>query len=455
MTHYDLAIIGSGSGNTLLTPEYEGKRTAFIEQNPVYGGTCLNVGCIPTKMFVYAADVARTVEEAAKYGIDARLDGVRWRDIRDRVFGRIDPISDGGASYRRDADDTDLYVGQARFVGQTELEVHGADGVQKVTADTIVVATGSTPRIPEALAESGVEVHTNETIMRIDELPAHMTIVGGGFIAAEFAHVFDALGVDVTIVTRGACMLSRVDETIQQAFAEIAREQWDVRTNAQVEHATQGERITLTLTNGDEIETDLVLVAAGRAPVAPPGAREAGIELHDDGRIEVDEFGRTTVGGVWSLGDASSPYQLKHVANQEARCVSHNILHPDDLRAFDHRYVPAAIFTHPQIAHVGLTEAQARSTGRPLTVKVQKFGDTAYGWAMEDTTDLFKILADRETGEILGCHVMGPDASTLIQPIVQAMSFEQSAIGLAREQYWIHPAMSEVVENALLGLEFD
>src|SRR5690606_23421545 len=162
--------------------------------------------------------------------------------------------------------------------------------------------------------------------------------------------------------------------------------------------------------------------------------------------------GRTTATEVWALGDVSAPLQLKHLANHEARVVAHNLAHPDDLRSFVHTNVPAAVFSHPQVAMIGMTEEQAREAGYDVSVKVQRYGDTAYGWAMEDTTGVVKLVADRSTGLLLGAHLMGPHASTLIQPIIQAMAFGQGAHEVARDQFWIHPALAEVVENALLGL---
>ena len=149
----------------------------------------------------------------------------------------------------------------------------------------------------------------------------------------------------------------------------------------------------------------------------------------------------------------SSDYQLKHVANHEARVVAHNLAHPGDLRSFDHRYVPSAVFTSPQIASVGLNEQQLKIRGRSYVTTSQAYGDTAYGWAMEDTTGVCKLIADPVTGKLLGAHLMGYQASILIQPLVQGMSLGQTVTQMAHGQYWIHPALSEVVENALLGLE--
>ncbi|HET6625443.1 MAG TPA: mycothione reductase, partial [Nocardioidaceae bacterium] len=171
------------------------------------------------------------------------------------------------------------------------------------------------------------------------------------------------------------------------------------------------------------------------------------------GLVVVDDFQRTTAEGIWALGDVSNPYQLKHVSNAEARVVQHNLLHPDDLVRADHRFVPSAVFTSPQIASVGLTEREAAAQGVAFVSSRQAYGDTAYGWAMEDQTSFAKVLADPGTGLLLGAHLLGPQASNLIQPLIQAMSLGQTAHDVARGQYWIHPALAEVVENVLLGLD--
>ena len=181
--------------------------------------------------------------------------------------------------------------------------------------------------------------------------------------------------------------------------------------------------------------------------------------MHEDGRIKVDEFGRTTCQGVWALGDVSSPYMLKHVANAEQRAVTHNVIAAmkgsDDFVPMPHQHVPYAVFTHPQIASVGLTEREARDAGHEVTVKVQNYGDVAYGWALEDTTGVVKLVADRQSGKLLGAHLIGPQASTLIQQLVTIMAFDLDLREIPRRQYWIHPALPEVVENALLGLDLD
>jgi len=457
--HFDLAIIGTGSGNSLVTDDFDDKRVAVIEGG-TFGGTCLNVGCIPSKMFVYAADIVEHIREAKRYGIDATLDGVRWRDIRDRVFGRIDPISESGKRYRVEGRNTTAYLGHARFTGDRELTVDLGDaGRETITADQVVVAAGSRPVVPDVVADSGVAFHTSDTVMRIDEVPGHLAIIGGGYIAAEMAHVFSALGARVTILARGPQLLRHLEHDLSVPFTDLAREQWDVRTSTRVlgvSSREDGAGVRLQLDSGSDVDADLLLVATGRTPNTDDlGVEAGGIRLHEDGRVVIDDYGRTTAPGVWALGDVCAPYQLKHVANAMARAVAHNLVHGDDLVALPLSNVPAGIFSHPQLATVGLSEAECVDQGRRHVTYVQRYGDTAYGWAMEDTTSVCKLVADPATGQLLGAHLMGPQATSLVQPLVQAMAFGTPVREVARGQYWIHPALAEVVENALLGLDLD
>ncbi|MHA6793295.1 mycothione reductase [Pseudonocardia bannensis] len=459
MRHHDLVVIGSGSGNSIIDSRFDDLDVAIIEHG-VFGGTCLNVGCIPTKMFVYAADVAEVVRHASRYGVDASVDKVRWTDIRDRVFARIDPISEGGREYRADPERTPNvtpYFGHARFSGPKTLIVDRADGTgsDEITADRIVIAAGSRPVVPPQVAESGVPYETSDTIMRLGSLPERLVILGGGYIAAEFAHVFSALGAEVSVVARSGQLLRQQDELIADQFTKLARQRWDTHLGLDVERVTGGDgEVHLHLSGGGTVHGDTLLVATGRIPNSDRlDLDKAGIPVHDDGRIVVDARQRTAAEGVYAMGDISSPYQLKHVANHESKVVAHNLAHPDSPRESDHRFVPSAVFTDPQIAAVGLTEAQCREQGLDYTVKVQEYGHVAFGWAMEDTTGFCKLIAEKGTGRLLGAHLMGPQASSIIQPVIQAMSFGLDARTMATGQYWIHPALPEVVENALLGLE--
>jgi mycothione reductase len=451
VTHYDLVIIGTGSGNSILDKRFADWRVAIVEKG-VFGGTCLNVGCIPTKMFVHPADLAAMPAAGKRLGVDATLDGVRWTEIRDRIFGRIDPISAGGRDYRQhhpDNANVTVYEGTARFTGPRELEIDGA----RITADRIVLAAGARPVELDVPGLDEVGFHTSDTIMRIDALPRHLTIIGSGFVSAEFAHVFSSFGVEVTVIARSDALLRHEDSDISQRFTSLAKEKWDVRLERKVLRASRAEgRIQLDL-DGDVVNTDLVLVAIGRTPNSDLlNLKAAGIEVTEAGHVVVDPCQSTTAEGVWALGDISSPIELKHVANHEARVVQHNLLNPDSLMDADHRFVPHAVFTSPQIASVGVTEEQAREQGLDYVTAKQDYAGIAYGWAMEDNTGFAKLLADPVSGQLLGAHIIGPQASTLIQPLIQAMSFGLSARSMAGGQYWIHPAMPELIENALLNL---
>lgn len=474
--HYNLIIVGTGSGNSI--PEELNDRKIAIVEKGVFGGTCINVGCIPTKMYVYTADVARELADAGRYDLypvggaaetPAPVAGWRvdWDALKERVFGkRIDPISRGGEEYRR-GDETPnitLYSDKATFVGDRTLRI-GEDGASSttITGDQVVLATGTRTWVPPVIEESGVPYRTNIDIMRMDELPRTMVILGGGIIAVEFAHIFSALGVDVTVVNRSESLLRRFDDTVSSRFTEVAGTQWTNLLGRTVTGAeADGGLVTLTLDDGRTLACDELLLAQGRVPNGDLlDAAAGGVELADDNRIIVDDYGRTSAKGVWALGDAANELQLKHVANQEARAVFHNVAADGasdaDLVPFKHDNVPGGIFSHPQIGYVGMTEAEARAwaeeNGRTVTVKVQEYSDVAYGWAMEDTTGFCKLIADADSHRLLGAHIMGPQAATLIQLLVTAIEFDLDLQDFATKQYWPHPSLSELVENAVLGLE--
>lgn len=457
--HYDLIIIGTGSGNSILDPRFADWKTAIVEKS-VFGGTCLNAGCIPTKMFVHTADLAATPLISSRFGVDEELRGVRWRDVRDRIFGRIDPIAAGGRQYRIEHEDNanvTLYEGEARFTGYKQLTVTLPEEIETLTADRFVLAAGSRPLVPDIDGLDQVGYHTSDTVMRLDELPSRLAVLGSGFIGAELAHVFASFGVQVTIIARSGHLLRHEDADISQRFTELAGRRFDLRLDSHPKRArrtTSG--ILLEFEEGGGVETDLLLVATGRQPNSDLlDAGASGVSIVDDGFIAVDDYQETSVEGVYALGDISSPYQLKHVANHEARVVQHNLLHPDDRIRADHRFVPHAVFSSPQIASVGLTEEQARERGLRYVTSKQDYSGIAYGWAMEDTSGFAKLLADPATGRLIGAHIIGPQAATVIQPLIQAMSFGLDARSMARGQYWIHPAVPELVENALLNLPLD
>lgn len=463
MPHHDLVIIGTGSGNSVITADLEGLDIAIVEEG-TFGGTCLNVGCIPTKMFVLPADRVLDAADAGRLGVTFGAPHVDWSAIRERIFGRIDPITASGDAYRRGQDFVTVYAGSARFIGDRALALSTG---QEVTADRIVVAAGSRPSgypidgLRSPAPELGL--HTSDTIMRLDTLPETMIVLGGGFVACEFAHVFSALGVDVTQVQRSDVLLRQEERALAERYTALAKERYDVRTDTVVTAAQRHQdtwHLTLDGPAGtDIVSAPIVLLATGRTANSDRlDARAGGLEVHRDGRVVVDSQQRTTAPGVWALGDICSAAALKHVANYQAKVVAHNLAVDlgrsapgTEAQTVDHRVIPHAVFGHPQIASFGPTAEQLRARGTAYLTKTQAYGDVAYGWALEDREGFLTVHADLD-GQILAAHCLGPQASTVIQPLIQAATFRQPAHQVARDQYWIHPALAEVVENALLGL---
>ena len=454
--HVDLCLIGSGSANTIPDERFDDLSIAQVEES-TFGGTCLNVGCIPTKMYVHPADLARTPEHAAGLGVDLRLDRVRWADVRDRIFGRIDPISADGQRHRRDSRNITLYTQRGRFVADKRLRLD--DGTE-ITADRFVIGAGSRVRVPEIDGLDRVPYETSDTVMRLAERPASMIIVGAGYVAAEFAHIFSAYGTAVTLVGRRDTVLRTEDHEVSARFTELLGRRIDLRLQHQVVavRPAQGCGVVVDARGPDgaavALMAEVLLLATGRIPNGDRlDPQRTGVRLDSAGFVAVDRHQQTTAPGIFALGDVSSHQQLKHVANHEARVVQHNLLHPDNMISSDHRFVPHAVFSDPQVASVGLTQQAADEQEVSYVTGRYAYGGIAYGWAMGEANEHFaKVLAEPATGRLLGAHLIGPEASSLIQPLIQAMSFGVRADELAYGQYWIHPAMAEVVENALLDL---
>ncbi len=452
MKNFDLLIIGAGSGNSVIGPEHDDWDIAVAEHG-AFGGTCLNVGCIPSKMFVYAAEVASLAADSQRLSLDTSFNSVDWLAVRDRIFGRIDPIAAGGLSYRQGLPNVTVYTDTARFVGPRRVAV----GDETITAERIVVAAGAHPTIPEIAGIQDCGYHTSDTIMRLDALPQRLLVLGGGYIAAELGSVFGAFGSQVTFILRGNTFLRSEDDDIRQRFTTAYEQRFDVHFNTRVLQAQrQNGEIILTVESGDghsKLRGDELLIATGRQPNTRNLNTAAGeIEVDQAGYIVTNDELHTSAEGVWALGDVTNPLQLKHVANHEARVVRHNLTHPDNPVHKDHRFIPHAVFGHPQVASVGLTERECQQRSIPYSCHVQPYSAAAYGWAMEDTDSAVKVIAHAETRKLVGAHIIGPQASTLIQQLIQGMHFDLTVDQMAREQYYIHPALPEVVEQALLEL---
>jgi mycothione reductase len=449
--HFDLVIIGAGSGNMLFgNADLSDWRVAIVERDR-FGGTCVNRGCIPSKMLVHTADVADTVRGAERFGVHAHLDGVDWPAVRDRIWRRLDPLH-GSASHYREGRGVSVFNALARFTGFKTLDVGG----ETITAERFVLAAGARTVIPDLPGLGDVSYETSDTIMRLPKEPRRLVILGGGFVAAELGHVFAALGSEVTICARGNRLLPREDTDIAYAFTNKARD-WaalELDTDAQrVEHTRDGVRLTLRRDGQDvTVDGDVLLVAVGRQPNGDVlDVAKTGVDA-DDGRVIVDDTFRTSVDGIWAFGDLTNRYHLKHCANQQGRIVAHNLCHPDHLEHASKVPAPHAVFTNPQIAGIGPTEAELRAAGRSYVTTQRRYSGVAYGWALEDTSSFLKVIGDPESRCLIAAHIIGPQASTVIQPLIQAMYLGNTVEEVAHDVVYVHPALTEVVENACIDL---
>ncbi len=454
MKQYDVIVIGSGSG-ALVTEAAAaaGLKTAVIERGPLVGGTCLNWGCIPSKQLIYVADSVVAVQEAGKLGIEARVDSVDFTAVMDRVR-RSRAAAEGSIRRAYEANaDVDFYFGEGRFTGPHTLEVNG----ETLRADKIVVAAGSRPSVPpiKGLAETGYL--TNETILELTERPASLLVIGGGYIAVEFGHFFAAMGTRVTILEVTDRLVLAEEPEIAALLEKKLRQRLDIHTGVTIEEVAGGPGgVTVTATDKKtgtraRYTASHLLVATGRrsnADTLDTGA--AGLKLDARGFIEVNDRMETNVPGIWAVGDINGRPMFIHMANREAAYAAENVVRGADLPV-DFSVVPHAVYSHPQIASVGIREADAPK-GREISVAVVRYAETAKGEAMLDEDSFVKIILDKKTREILGCHIIGPYAPELLQEVVNAMTSGGGPDEINRGIH-IHPAMTEIIAMAVNSAE--
>ncbi|MCH8801883.1 MAG: mycothione reductase [Chloroflexi bacterium] len=453
MRKFDLIVIGSGSGLEVSADVSDaGRSVAVIEEGP-FGGTCLNRGCIPSKMLIHCADVMQTVQNAAAFGIHAKVERIDWRFIVQRAFEEVDADAAMIERGNRQSENIEVFKGRGRFTGPKIIAVTGPGlDEEELTADTILIAAGTRPWVPDIPGLDRTPYITSDEALRLPEQPRRLTIIGGGYIAAELAHFFGALGTEVTIIHRRGLMLREEDEDVSRRFTEVYQRRFNMMLDSQAAGVSSknGEIIVeVTTPDGSKsIASDTLLMATGRVPNTDSlEVAKTGVELNQRGYIKTDEHLQTNVPGIWALGDIVGRYLLKHNANLEAAYASNNILHPENQAAVDYHAMPHAVFASPQVASVGLTQQEAEGRGAAYVAATYAYSDTAYGASIEDKDGFVKVLADPETGEILGCHIIGTDAATLIQEVANAMRLRLGVDAITQSIY-VHPALPEVLQRA-------
>ena len=451
--HFDLIVIGSGAGmNVAANAASNDMSVAVIDRGPL-GGTCLNRGCIPSKIMLYPADVVRSIEEAEALGIHARIERVDYAAIMKRTWDLVledrQQMEHGVAH----SDQIAFYNSEASFVTDYTLEVGG----EQIAADTIVIASGARPHVPPVQGLDEIGYLTSATVFDLAAPPESLVIVGGGYIAAEFAHFFSAVGTRVTVVGRNPRIVPGEEPEISAMLAERMARYAEVHTGYEAVHAEarDGLKTIIARSGRDGQERAFagheVLVAAGRrsnADLLQP--ERTGVETDARGWIVVDPTLQTSKKGIWALGDALGKHMFRHTANYHASLVWNNAFGGHKHRVDEHA-VPHAVFTHPQVASVGLTEAQAQAE-HEILVGINPYINTAKGYAMGEEDGFAKVVVEQGTSRILGAHVIGPHAAILVPPLVYLMNAgDQDYMPLARAQT-IHPALSEVVIGAFGNL---
>jgi dihydrolipoamide dehydrogenase len=466
MNEVDFLVIGSGSGlDVANAAANQGQSVAVVEKGQL-GGTCLNRGCIPSKRLLYHADVLETVERAGEFDIDAEVSGVDFAEIVRKVNEDVESDSEAIREGLRSSSRHDLYEGEGRFVDDRTVEVvSGADEGAQVQAETVLIAAGTRPSVPDIDGIDDVGFLTSTEALQLETPPDHLVVVGGGYIAAELGHFFGTFGSDVTIIGRRPNLLPEADEEIAAAFTDRYADRFTVHTGHAATAVSESDG-TVTVEakpyeyaddggggvregDGVTVTGDELLVAAGRTPNTDLLNLDAtGVETDDRGFVDTDEYLRTAADGVWALGDIVGEYLLKHSANHEAQAVARNLF-GDDLEPVDYTAMPFAVFAAPEVAGVGAREEELTAAGREYATRTYQFDKTARGDAMK-ADGFLKAIIDLD-GEILGCHIMGPEASDLIQEVVVAMTAGSGTVQDIRESVHIHPALSEVVQRGFSG----
>jgi glutathione reductase (NADPH) len=437
---YDLFVIGAGSGGVRAArlAAMSGARVAVAEEHRT-GGTCVIRGCVPKKFMVYAAEFAHAAHVAEGFGWSksgATFDWPRFIAAKDREIARLSGIY---ASNLANAG-AELIHGTARL---TDAHTVVVEGKETYTADKILIATGGRPFKPEGLP--GVQhAITSEEAFHLPDLPKRILIAGGGYIAVEFAGIFNGLGVETTLVYRGANILRGFDDDVRAHLAEEL-EKRGVKVILGVQHRSiepTATGLVNRMTDGHDIETDAVMFATGRRPhVQGLGLETAGVKLNAAGAVEVDRFSKTSADNIWAVGDVTDRINLTPVAIREGAAFAQTVFY-DNPTAFDHDMVASAVFSQPPVGSVGLSEAEARHQHGKVDIYRSAFRpmkETFYGGAERA---LVKLVVEAKGQKVVGCHIVGPDAPEIIQMAAIAMK-----MGVTKQQWdstcAVHPTLAE------------
>lgn len=416
---FDLFVIGAGSGGVRAARFAAGfgARVAVVESRYL-GGTCVNVGCVPKKLLVYGAHFAEEFEQAKSFGWtpgEAEFDWATLIANKNQEIERLNGI------YRNLLVNSGvtLLEGHGRLLGPNKVEVNG----QAYSAEHILIATGGWPQVPQ-FPGSEHAITSNEAFF-LPQLPKRIVVVGGGYIAVEFASIFNGLGAHVTQLYRGELFLRGFDGSVRKHLhEELVKHGLDIRFNSDVERIDKQAdgSLHVTLKDGSTLETDSVFYATGRRPMLDNlGLETVDIKLNKDGSIAVDEHYQTSEPSILALGDVIGGVQLTPVALAEGMAIARRLFKPEQYRPVDYRHIPTAVFSLPNIGTVGLTEEEAVKAGHEVQIFESRFRPMKLSLTDNQERTLMKLVVDAKTDVVLGCHMVGPDAGEIVQSLAIAL----------------------------------
>lgn len=448
MEEFDAIIIGSGSGLDVASAvTRRGNNVAIVEKD-VLGGTCLNRGCIPSKMLIHRADIVQKIKKSEEFGVESGIENIRFSEIVNEVNEDVSSDSRNILEGIKQAENYKLYHSEGEFVDERTLEVDG----EKIRGEKVIVASGARPLIPPIDGIREVDYITSKEAMELTERPDHLIIVGGGYVGTELAHFFGTMGSNVSIIGRSG-LLPNEDSDISKRFTKVFNRRFSVLEGFEaIEVFQNSDEFTISAENGQgdirEVSGDELLIAAGRRPNTDNlSVENGGIETDDHGFIKTDEYLKTTADKTWALGDVIGGHMFKHSANMEAQIVFWNAFTDHEHEA-DLTPMPHAIFSSPQVAGVGKTEEELEEEGIEYLEGTYEYSKTGMGSALKEEDGIVKVLVDPDGGDILGCHIMGPKASVLIHEVVVGMASGEGTVFDITDAIHIHPALNEVVSRA-------